>query len=84
MVVGGPVRGEVAHAASGGGNGGRGRILAVDDNPQDLRYVRDTLTKAGYAPVVTGDPEEALRLMSEERPDLVLLDLMLPTPRASI
>ncbi len=55
-----------------------GRILAVDDNPQDLRYVRDTLTKAGYAPIVTGDPEEALRLMEEERPDLVLLDLMLP------
>ena len=58
--------------------GGGGRILAVDDNPQDLRYVRDTLTKAGYAPIVTGDPEEALRLMKEERPDLVLLDLMLP------
>ena len=54
------------------------RVLAVDDEPQALRYVRDTLAKAGYQPVVTGEPEEALRLMAEERPELVLLDLMLP------
>ncbi len=58
--------------------GERVRVLAVDDNPQDLRYVRDTLTRAGYTPIVTGDPEEALRRMEEEKPDLVLLDLMLP------
>ena len=54
------------------------RVLAVDDDPQALRYVRDALLKSGYTPVVTGDPEEALRLVAEERPDLVLLDLMLP------
>ena len=54
------------------------RVLAVDDNPNDLRYVRDTLVQAGYTPVVTEDPEEAVRLMAEERPDLALLDLMLP------
>ena len=56
----------------------RERILAVDDDPQTLRYVRDALTKAGYTPVVTGDPEEVSRLMAEEEPRLVLLDLMLP------
>ena len=54
------------------------RILCVDDDPQTLRYVRDALTKAGYAPVVTGDPEEVPRLMAEEQPRLVLLDMMLP------
>lgn len=54
------------------------RVLAVDDDPQALRYVRDTLSRTGYQPVVTGDPEEALRLMEFERPNLVLLDLMLP------
>ena len=54
------------------------RVLAVDDDPQALRYVRDALASAGYTPVVTGDPEEALRLVGEEKPDLVLLDLMLP------
>ena len=56
----------------------RVRVLAVDDDPNDLRYVRDALAAAGYRPVVTGDPQEALRLMAEERPGLVLLDLMLP------
>ena len=56
----------------------RVRVLAVDDDPQALRYVRDALASAGYTPVVTGDPEEALRLVAEEKPDLVLLDLMLP------
>ena len=54
------------------------RVLAVDDDPNDLRYLRDSLIEAGYAPVVTGDPEETLRLVAEERPHLVLLDLMLP------
>ena len=59
----------------------RVRVLAVDDDPNDLRYVRDALAAAGYRPVVTGDPQEALRLMEEERPQLVLLDLMLPGDR---
>ena len=54
------------------------RVLAVDDDPQALRYVRDALTGAGYTLVATGDPEEALRLMAEEKPQLVLLDLVLP------
>ena len=56
----------------------RVRVLAVDDDPHDLRYVRDTLVRSGYDPVVTGEPDEALRLVEEERPQLVLLDLMLP------
>ena len=60
------------------GAGERVRVLAVDDDPQALRYVRDALLKSGYTPVVTGDPGEALRLVAEEKPDLVLLDLMLP------
>ena len=58
--------------------GQRLRVLAVDDDPQALRYVSDALTKAGYTPIVTGDPEEALRLVGGEKPDLVLLDMMLP------
>ena len=54
------------------------RILAVDDDPTVLRYVRDALSRAGYAPVVTTDPDEALRIVESDRPRLVLLDLMLP------
>ena len=56
----------------------RTRVLAVDDDPQTLRYVRDVLAKAGYAPTMTGDPQEVARLIEEEQPHLVLLDLMLP------
>ena len=54
------------------------RILVVDDDPQTLRSVHDTLTEAGYHPLVTPDPEEALALAEENRPGLVLLDLVLP------
>ncbi len=54
------------------------RVLAVDDDAQALRFVRDALTEAGYQVTATGDPEEALRLMEREQPRLVLLDLVLP------
>ena len=53
-------------------------ILVVDDDPETLRHVRDTLAEAGYAPLVTGDPRELPRLIRAEKPRLVLLDLMLP------
>ena len=65
-------------ASTGATRTPRVRVLAVDDNPQDLRYVRDTLTRAGYAPIATGDPGEVPRLMAEEKPHLVLLDMVLP------
>ena len=57
---------------------GRVRVLAVDDDTQALRYIRDVLTRAGYAPVATGDPADVARLMAEHQPHLALLDLVLP------
>ena len=59
---------------------GRARVpvLVVDDDPETLRHVRDALSTAGYAPVLTGEPEEVPRLISTKKPHLVLLDLMLP------
>ncbi len=54
------------------------RILVVDDDPRTLRYLRDALNGAGYAPVVTGDAEEVASLVARHRPGLVLLDLLLP------
>ena len=53
-------------------------ILVVDDDPQMLRLVRQTLHGAGYAVVETGDSSEVAELIRAERPRLVLLDLMLP------
>ena len=54
------------------------RVLAVDDDAQDLRFVRDALTEAGYQVTATADPAEVLGLMEREQPRLVLLDLVLP------
>lgn len=54
------------------------RVLIVDDDPQTLRYVRDVLSKAGYQPIVTADPEEAQSLVLDQEPHLILLDLRLP------
>ena len=56
----------------------RTRILVVDDSPNDLRYIRDVLSKTGYDPIVTGDPQEVDSLIAKEGPHLVLLDMMLP------
>ena len=58
--------------------GERSTILVVDDDPQTLRFVRETLARAGYSPVVTGDYREVSRLIREEKPHLMLLDLILP------
>ncbi len=56
----------------------RERILVVDDDPHTLRLVRDVLLRAGYAPRVTGNPDELSSLVRSEKPALVLLDLVLP------
>ena len=52
-------------------------ILVVDDDPQTLRYVRDALEEAGYCPLITGDHENLSHIIQTEKPQLVLLDLML-------
>ncbi len=59
-------------------SGASDRILVVDNDPQILRYVRNTLAEAGYIPVVTGDANEVSNLLDSERPRLVLVNLVLP------
>ena len=58
--------------------GERPRILVVDDDPQMLRYLRDALIGAGYAPLVAGDHHQLADLLEAEKPALVVLDLILP------
>ena len=54
------------------------RVLAVDGDPRMLQSVRSTLLEAGYTPIVTRDPDEAVQLAKIEKPDLVLLDFTMP------
>jgi two-component system alkaline phosphatase synthesis response regulator PhoP len=53
-------------------------ILVVDDEPGIVTIVRDYLEKAAFRVLTAGDGETALRLARLERPNLMVLDLMLP------
>ena len=54
------------------------RILVVDDDRQIVRLVQSYLQQAGFTVLTAYDGEEALHAMRREKPDLVVLDLMLP------
>ncbi len=54
------------------------RILVVDDDPQIVRLVRAYLDQNGFETLVAYDGQEALSLIRSQKPDLVVLDLMLP------
>ena len=53
-------------------------ILVVDDEPQIVRFVRAYLEDAGYRVVTADDGQQALFVARHEKPDLVILDLMMP------
>ena len=55
-----------------------GRVLVIDDEPDVLLLCRVNLEHAGHQVVTAVDGEEAIRLASQDRPDVVVLDLMLP------
>src|SRR2546430_17609034 len=55
-----------------------GSVLVVDDDPKILELVRAYLQRAGYAVVTAVDGEDALRKIEAQRPNLVVLDVMLP------
>lgn len=54
------------------------RILVVDDEPDITALVAYHLAKAGYRVSTAGNGTDALKAAREERPDVVVLDLMLP------
>jgi DNA-binding response OmpR family regulator len=56
----------------------RGSVLVVDDEPTIGEIVGRYLERAGYQTRVAGDGLRALEMVGAERPDLVVLDLMLP------
>ena len=56
----------------------RARVLVVDDDPALAEMLGIVLRSEGFAPAFVADGERALAAFREVRPDIVLLDLMLP------
>jgi DNA-binding response OmpR family regulator len=54
------------------------RILIVDDEPSIVISLEFLMKREGYEVVIAADGEAALKALAEGRPDLVLLDVMLP------
>jgi DNA-binding response OmpR family regulator len=56
----------------------RGSVLVVDDEPTIAEVVARYLERAGYRTRIAGDGRQAIEVAADQRPDLVVLDLMLP------
>jgi CheY-like chemotaxis protein len=54
------------------------KILAVDDDPDDLKMIAMILEPEGYEVITAANGNEALEKVESERPDLILLDVMMP------
>jgi two-component system cell cycle response regulator DivK len=54
------------------------RILVVEDNPKNMKLVRDVLEFSGYEVIEATSGEDGVRLAEEGRPHLILMDLQLP------
>lgn len=60
------------------------RILIVDDDQDILSALKKRLTWMGHEVVTSEDGEQALKVVAEEQPDLMLLDIELPGSADSI
>jgi len=54
------------------------KVLVIDDDPVFLRLVEQVLTQKGYDVLKASNGQEALRLLFDQRPDLVILDVVMP------
>lgn len=53
-------------------------VLAVDDNPANTTLLSNTLARFGYRVIVANDGPQARQMARQQRPDLILLDVMMP------
>jgi two-component system cell cycle response regulator DivK len=53
-------------------------ILIVEDNEKNMKLVRDVLQAKGYTTIEAVTGEEGVRLATERKPDLILMDIQLP------
>ena len=54
------------------------KILVVDDSKTELYHLSDLLGKKGYAVRTAENGEEAMRRLAEDKPDLILMDVVMP------
>jgi twitching motility two-component system response regulator PilH len=54
------------------------KILLVDDSKTELHHLSDLLGKRGFTVRTAENGEEAMRRLSEEKPDLILMDVVMP------
>ena len=55
-----------------------GRILVIDDEPEVAKVLEIRLKATGYEPIIAVDGEDGWNKVKSERPDLIILDIMLP------
>ncbi len=53
-------------------------VLIVEDNELNMKLFHDLLVALGYEAVCAGNGKEAMKLVREKRPDLILMDIQLP------
>jgi twitching motility two-component system response regulator PilH len=53
-------------------------ILLVDDSKTELHFLADLLSKRGYSVRTAEDGEEAMKRLGEAKPDLILMDVVMP------
>lgn len=53
-------------------------ILLVEDNAQNMKFAELVLSKGGYRVITATDGESGVRMATEERPDLVVMDVQMP------
>ena len=53
-------------------------VLVVDDSPTEVHLLREMLTKNGYTVSVASSGEEAITRAAAEKPDLILMDVVMP------
>ena len=54
------------------------KILLVDDSKTELHFLSDVLTRHGYAVRTAENGEDAMRRLAEDKPDLILMDVVMP------
>ena len=70
--------GRVSPSAAPNSGPSRGRVLVVDDDAALAEMLGIVLRREGYDPAFVSDGNRALSVFQQTRPDIVLLDLMLP------